>query len=216
MKITKFVDLSLPLNDDTPIYPGDPKPHFEVATTVEHDGYNLSGIYIGSQSGSHVDSPYHFSNDGTRVDHMGLDMFFGKGMKLDFSHKQAKEAITLAEVEPYLDQVADHPFVLFQTNWTKRAMGTDAYFDNPYVSGEVAEALVAHGIKFLGIDTINADFTGGTEFPVHDLFSKKNLMIGENWAHFEDITSDNFYLASFPLLMNTDGSPVRPVAIEVE
>lgn len=215
MKITRFDDLSLALNDDTPIYPGDPEPHFEVATTTEHDGYNLSSIHLGSQSGSHVDAPFHFRDDGRRVDQMALDMFFGKGLLIDVSDKKANEQITLADVRPYLSEVDSHPFVLFKTGWTDKYIHTEDYFKHPYVNGEVAKALVDHGVKFLGIDTINADQTGGTEFPVHDLFSNQNLMIGENWGHFDRIQSKNFYLASFPIYWHCDGSPVRPVAIEV-
>jgi len=215
MNIKQFDDLSLDLNDDTPIYPGDPEPHFEVATTTEHDGYNLSSIHLGSQSGSHVDAPFHFRDEGTRVDDMSLDLFFGKAMLIDVTGKGENEPITLDDVAPYLENVTTHPFVLFKTGWTDKYIHTETYFKHPFVSGEVAEALVAHGIRFLGIDTINADQTGGTEFPVHDLFSNRNLMIGENWGHFDRIQSDNFYLASFPIRWHCDGSPVRPVAIEV-
>ncbi len=46
---------------------------------------------------------------------------------------------------------------------------------HPYVNGDVAKYLVDNGVRFIGIDTINADQTGGTEFPVHDLFSEKKI-----------------------------------------
>ena len=39
-------------------------------------------------------------------------------------------------------------------------------------------------LDLLEFDTINADQTGGTEFPVHDLFSEKRLMIGEKLGLF--------------------------------
>ena len=44
MKVKKFVDLSWDLTENTPIYPGDPEPKIEVATTLEKEGYNLSGV----------------------------------------------------------------------------------------------------------------------------------------------------------------------------
>lgn len=215
MNITRFVDLSLPLNDNTPIYPGDPKPHFEVATTTDKEGYNLFGVFVGSQSGSHVDAPYHFADSGKLVDQMPLDLFFGKGLMIDVQGKQPGEAITLADIEDFLPAIKEHPFVLLHTGWAEAKMGTADFLNNPYVNREAAQALVDAGIKFLGIDTINADATGGDDFPVHDLFSANDLMIGENWAHFDQIKADHFYLAAFPLFMHTDGSPVRPVAIEV-
>ena len=48
------------------------------------------------------------------------------------------------------------------------------FFHHPYVNGDVAKYLVDNGVRFIGIDTINTDQTGGTEFPVHDLFSEKD------------------------------------------
>lgn len=46
----KIVDLSLPLTNNTPIYPGDPEPNISVATTLEQEGYNLHYLHIGSQT----------------------------------------------------------------------------------------------------------------------------------------------------------------------
>ena len=70
MKVKKMVDLSWEISDTTPIYPGDPEPHIETTHTIEKDYYNLSGVYVGTQTGSHVDSPYHFRNDGDTIDKM--------------------------------------------------------------------------------------------------------------------------------------------------
>ena len=77
--------------------------------------------------------------------------------------------------------------------------------------------LVDNGVRFIGIDTINADQTGGTEFPVHDLFSEKRLMIGENWAFFDQIDFERPYVIALPMkLIGCDGSPVRAIAVQWE
>lgn len=88
---------------------------------------------------------------------------------------------------------------------------------NQYVNGDVAKYLVDNGVRFIGIDTINADQTGGTEFPVHDLFSEKRLMIGENWAFFDQIDFERPYVIALPMkLIGCDGSPVRAIAVQWE
>ena len=215
-KVKKYVDLSWDLTKDTPIYPGDPEPNIEVATTIENEGYNLSGVYVGTQTGSHVDAPYHFSNDGDTIEKMELDYFFGEAVVVRVTDKKAKEEITMSDMVPYLDKITAGKIVLFNTNWYRK-LGTDAFFDHPYVSKEVAEYLVDKGVRFICIDTINADQTGGTEFPVHDLFAAKRLMIGENMAYFDHIDFDNVVVAAFQLkIVGTDGSPVRAVAMEIE
>ena len=216
MKIKKFVDLSWDVTEQTPIYPGDPEPKISVSTTLENEGYNLSRVSLGTQTGTHVDAPYHFSNEGETIENMELDFFFGEAVVIRVTDKNSNEKITMEDVMPYDEKIKEGTIVLFNTNWYKK-IGTEEFFTHPYVSGEVAEYLVNRGVRFLCIDTINADQTGGTEFPVHDLFSEKRLMIGENWAYFDHIDFDNVVLAAFPLkIVGTDGSPVRAVAMEIE
>lgn len=215
-KVKKFVDLTWDLTKDAPIYPGDPKPNIEVATTLEKEGYNLSGVYVGTQTGTHVDAPYHFSNEGATIDQMELDFFFGQAVVIHVTNKGAQEEITMEDVMPYDEKIKENTIVLFNTNWYKK-VGTPEFFEHPYVSGEVAQYLEKKGVRFICIDTINADQTGGTEFPVHDLFSEKRLMIGENMAYFDKIDFTNVVVAAFPMkIVGCDGSPVRAVAMEIE
>ena len=215
-KIKKIVDLSWEFTADTPIYPGDPEPSVTVATTLENEGYNLSTLVMGTQTGSHVDAPYHFSNEGATIDQMELDFFLGDAIVVRVTDKKAEEAITMEDIEPYKEQITPGKIVLFNTNWYKKR-GTEEFFHHPYVNGEVAHYLVEQGVRFIGIDTINADQTGGTEFPVRDLFSEKRLMIGENWAYFDKIDFENPYVIALPMnVVGCDGSPVRAIAVEWE
>ena len=215
-KIKKIVDLSWKFTADTPIYPGDPEPSVTVATTLENEGYNLSTLVMGTQTGSHVDAPYHFSNEGATIDQMELDFFLGDAIVVRVTDKKAEEAITMEDIEPYKEQITPGKIVLFNTNWYKKR-GTEEFFHHPYVNGEVAHYLVEQGVRFIGIDTINADQTGGTEFPVNDLFSEKRLMIGENWAYFDRIDFENPYIIAIPMkVVGCDGSPVRAIAVEWE
>lgn len=216
MKVKKIVDLSWPLTNNTSIYPGDPEPNITVATTIEKEGYNLSRIIMGTQTGSHVDAPYHFLNGANTIDRMDLRMFFGEAVVIKVTHKNKREEITLKDIKKYRDKIKENDIILFNTNWYKK-VGTDEYFDHPYISIEVAEFLIEKGVKFICIDTINADATGGSEFPVHDLFAKSNCMIGENMAYFDKIDFENVIIASFPMnIVGCDGSPVRIVAMESE
>ena len=215
-KIKKIVDLSWEFTAETPIYPGDPEPSVTVATTLENEGYNLSTLVMGTQTGTHVDAPYHFSNSGETIDNMELDFFLGEAVVVRVTDKKADEAITLEDIEPYKEEICEGKIVLFNTNWYK-TRGTDEFFHDPYVNGDVAKYLVDNGVRFIGIDTINADQTGGTEFPVHDLFSEKRLMIGENWAFFDQIDFERPYVIALPMkLIGCDGSPVRAIAVQWE
>jgi kynurenine formamidase len=213
-KILKIVDLSHTLKADTPVYPGDPVPSFTVATTIESEGYNLFTLILGSQTGSHVDAPYHFSNQGGTIDIMNLKHFIGNGLIIDVTYKKAKEEIRLEEVELYGEKIAEVDIVLFKTNWFKKAGSAD-FYDHPYLSKEGGEYLLAKGITTVGIDAINLDYTGGTEFPIHDMYSAAGGIIAENLAHLDEVDFDSPFIIFLPLkLLGCDGSPVRAAAID--
>lgn len=216
LKIKKIVDLSHPLTAETPVYPGDPLPSFSVATTVENEGYNLFNVVLGSQTGSHVDAPYHFSNAGATVDKMDLSYFMGNGVIIDMTYKKNKEQITKEEVKQFEKQIETVDIVLFKTDWYKKA-GTDEFYDHPFLSKEAGEYLLSKGIKTAGIDAINLDNTGGTEFPIHEMYSEAGGIIAENLANLDAVDFDTPFILFLPLsLIGCDGSPVRAVAIDYE
>lgn len=213
-KINKIVDLSHALTADTPVYPGDPVPNFSVATTIENEGYNLFNLILGSQTGSHVDAPYHFSKQGDTVDKMDLNRFIGNGLIIDVTYKNSKEQILLEEITKYEKQIEAADIVLFKTNWYKKA-GTSEFYNHPFLSKEGGEYLLSKGIKTVGIDAINLDNTGGTEFPIHDLYAKAGGIIAENLANLDSVDFDSPFVIFLPLkLIGCDGSPIRAVAID--
>jgi kynurenine formamidase len=212
--IMKIVDLSLPLTNQTPIYPGDPEPTISVATTIENEGYNLHYVHIGSQTGSHVDAPYHFCQNGQRIDESDLRLFIGTGVVIPVLGKGEQEEITMEDVEPYLDKLEPGKIVLFHTGWSQYA-GEEKYFLHPYVNIKVVDEMILRGIRTFFIDCINIDVTGGDSFPVHDAIAAVNGIIAENLTNFEGIDFDDPLISAFPLrIVGSDGSPVRAVAIQ--
>jgi kynurenine formamidase len=212
--IKKIIDLSHGLTAETPVYPGDPVPNFSVATTIENEGYNLFNVFLGSQTGSHVDAPYHFSNQGATVDKVDLKHFIGNGLIIDVTNKKGKEEITQGDIMKYEKQIELVDIVLFKTNWYKKA-GTDEFYDHPFLSKAGGEYLLSKGIKTVGIDAINLDNTGGTEFPIHDLYSAAGGIIAENLANLDSVDFQTPFIIFLPLkLVGCDGSPVRAVAID--
>jgi len=210
----KIVDLSLPLNNQTPIYPGDPEPNISVATTIENEGYNLHYVHIGSQTGSHVDAPYHFSPSGQKIDESDLSLFIGTGVVIPVWGKGEQEEITLADVESYLGQLEPGKIVLFHTGWSQYAK-EEKYFRHPYVNVEVITEMIQRGIRTFFIDCINIDVTGGDSFPVHDAVAEVNGIIAENLTNFAAIDFADPLICAFPLRIDRcDGSPVRAVAVQ--
>ena len=79
---------------------------------------------------------------------------------------------------------------LFATGWY-RTRGSARFFEHPYLAAEVGEALLAAGVRTIAIDTLNADRTGGDEFPIHDAFAAAGGLIAENLAGTEELGDDD-------------------------
>jgi len=211
----RLVDLSHPLTEHVPIYPGDPEPRIYPATTVAADGYNLSHVHIGTQTGTHIDAPFHFRDQGATVDRMPLELAAGPAIIVPVRGKRPFEEIALADLEPHRARLAPGRIVLFATGWYEHA-GTARFFEHPCLAAKVGRAILDAGVLTIAIDTLNADRTGGEEFPIHDMFADAGGFIAENLAGTAALdASGEPLLMLLPLnIVGCDGAPVRAVALE--
>jgi len=220
MEIVRVVDLSHPVTAETQVYPGDPVPHIAQHSTIERDGFNLMRITMGSQSGTHVDAPYHFDDDTKKIDEVPLPLFVGPATVLNCGELSARQAITSQLLGSQLERVQPGDIVLFKTGWSKH-YGTDEYFNNPYIDAALVRDLLARGVLTFGLDAINIDETPddshpGVGFPVHHLIAKAGGVICENLTNLEAIDFDRPLVSILPMkFIGIDGAPVRAVAMQV-
>ena len=218
--VREVVDLSHPLDDDTPVYPGDPVPRFSPAATVAADGYNVLHVRMGSQTGTHVDAPFHFLEDGARIDALPLDLFLGPAVVADVRGRAPHAPIGWADLAPVADRLGPGRMLLLHTGWDAH-WGTDAYFDHPYLDGDAAERVVAAGVRTIGLDALSLDETvlGGEPsggFAAHFAVLGAGGVIVENLRNLSAIASAEPVVSVLPLrLAGADGAPVRAVAFDV-
>lgn len=211
----RIIDLSIPITTTTPVYPGDPLPVLTPAAEIDPDGYQVTSLQIGSHTGTHVDAPSHFQKDGERIDESELGKFMGSGVVIHVTGKQPEEKITLDDVREQLEKAKSGVIVLFHTGWSKH-IGTDLYFQHPYLAVEVVEHLLEKGVRTFFIDALNVDPPDGSAFPVHEAITRVDGIIGENFCNFDQIDFDDPLILALPLkLEGVDGSPVRAVAVEL-
>ncbi|RST77612.1 cyclase family protein [Siminovitchia acidinfaciens] len=215
MEFKRIVDLTLPLDNNIPIFPGDPEPNVRPATTIEKHGYNTSHLDIGSHTGTHVDAPFHFRKEGKTIDRLPLESFIGEGVLIPATNKKSGEAITVEDAAPYFDKLGPGKVVLFHTGWTKY-LEEEEYFNHPYVDIEVIVKMLELGVRTFFIDALNIDPPNGEQFPAHEAITVVNGIIGENFTNFDQITFNKPLIIALPLkVANGDGSPVRAVAMEI-
>jgi kynurenine formamidase len=221
MRVRRIVDLSVPVGPGTQVYPGDPVPGFTVHATVRRDGYNLLSLALGSQTGTHVDAPYHFRDDAARIDELDLMLFAGPAVLLDVRGAGPRERITWAHLAPAADRIGPGVIVLICTGWSGH-YGTPAYFDHPFLDPDACERLLDLGVRTFCLDTVNIDETPDEEhpgdgYPVHHLIAAAGGVIGENFRNLELVDFPDPLVSCLPIaLERADGAPVRAVAMQVQ
>lgn len=215
-----LVDLSVPVGESTQVYPGDPQVRLAPHATIERDGFNLLSVRMGSQSGTHVDAPYHFSETGRRIDELPLERFAGRAVIVDATAAGERGRIGWPHIEPVADRMRPGTIVLFRTGWS-RHYGTAAYFAHPFLDAGACERLLALGVRTFGVDAPSLDETPdaghpGEGFPVHRLTAEADGVICENLRALDAVTFDDPFVSLLPIaLEHADGAPVRAVAMRL-
>jgi kynurenine formamidase len=216
-----IVDLSVPVGADTQVYPGDPVMEFSVHSTIERDGFNLLNVSMGSQTGTHVDAPFHFSEKGLKIDEIPLHRFVGRGVIVDARSAGARGRIGWDLIAPVADQVEPGSIIILHTGWSAH-YGTEEYFENPFLDADACRRLIELGARTFAIDAINIDETPdethpGEGFPVHHLIADVDGVICENMTNVAAIDFEAPFISLLPIAFEAaDGAPVRAVAIRLE
>ena len=213
MKKMKLIDLTHPISEDMPVYPGTEPPVVVAGCTVAEHGFYERKISMYTHTGTHVDPPAHLLEDGKTLDDFSVDHFFGPAAVIDVSGTENR-TIEVAELEPHLERIEGIDFLLIRTGWS-RYWGTDRYFSGfPVLSLEAAGMVAELGLKGIGFDTISPDPVESKSLPVHRVLMAAELILIENLTHLEQLPEGPFHLSCFPLaFVDADGSPVRAVAL---
>jgi kynurenine formamidase len=222
MHARRIVDLSVPLAESTQVFHGDPEPRLTPAATIEVDGFNLLSLELGSQTGTHVDAPYHFEEHGARIDELDLSLFAGPGTVIDVTGLAPRTRITwgaIAAGAPAADALGPGVIALLHTGWADR-YGTPEYFDHPFLDTDACRRMLGVGVRTFLLDCPSIDETPDAEhpgegFPAHRLIAAAGGVIGENLRNFAEIDFPPF-VSCLPLrLTGADGAPVRAVAMDL-
>lgn len=214
----RIVDLSHRVGPDTQVYPGDPEPRFEPAVTIATDGMNVLHVHLGSHSGTHVDAPYHFIEDGQRIDEMDPKLFVGPGVIIDVRGKEPRACISAEDLRPYENGLSEGVIVVLRTGWDEH-YGTPLYYDHPFLAASAARLMVDAGTRTVAIDALNVDetFLEGPhpeDFPAHRIILGSGGVIAENLTNLGAVDFPDPLISLLPIrLVGSDGAPVRAVAM---
>jgi arylformamidase len=199
----KFIDLSVAIDEKTPVYPGDPVIKIQPAGNLEKDGYEDHLISIGTHVGTHIDAPRHMVVGGKSLKDIPLENFTGRGIHIKNENKQFDlEAIKRVNIQ-------EGDIVLFETGMSQLYYQSEYFKDYPNITEEVANYLVEKRVKMLGVDTCSVDHD---QFIAHKILLSQEILILENLTNLSELEGQDFMIYAFPLNLSLDGSPLRVVA----
>lgn len=207
-----ILDLTHPLTEAMPVWPGSPQPELRQVATVAADGWDAKWLGLSSHHGTHIDAPAHMVEGAPTLDQLGAAWFVGPGWVVDVAHRAGGQ-IQVEDLEPHRDAIAAAGFVLLRTGWAAR-WGRDDYFrDFPVLAPEAAAWLAGTGVKGVGFDAISADPVDAPCANHLVLFRAGKILI-ENLTGLEYLVGRTFTFSCLPLAIEgADGSPVRAVAM---
>jgi arylformamidase len=88
--MTDIIDLTRVLDENLPIYTSgtysDPPLQIEPWCTIQQQGYKVSRLLMGTQSGTHIDAPAHFVADGATLEALPIQALIGQYLWVDLNH----------------------------------------------------------------------------------------------------------------------------------
>lgn len=207
-------DLSVPLRNDMPFYPGDPAP--QITRLEEHergDAWQTTHLALCAHLGTHVDAPRHRIRGGGTVDNLDLQILIGRAYVVDLT-----EVALEIRAEDLEAQTIPRETTRLILKTRNAALWQSNEFQKDFValSESGAQWLVARGIRLVAMDYLSADIFSSQDFRAHDVLLNARVVIVEG-VMTGTISAGWYTLVCLPLrLQDADGAPARAILIRGE
>ncbi len=218
MGMNRFIDVSHPIVEGMETYRPLPPPTVEVLNDYDASRYDgkaeflIASLHLCGNTGTYVDAPRHRFRDGTDLAGLPLERLANLEVVV-IDATDAGRAIG-PDVLPGGDLRGKA--LLVRTEFS-RHWGTESYFsDNPFLTAELCERLLAIGVVFVGIDSLNIDDIADMARPAHTTLLRAGVPICEHMTNLAAVPSGG-RLHAVPIAWVGGGTfPVRAYVIAGE
>ncbi|MBD1373086.1 arylformamidase [Hazenella sp. IB182357] len=201
----KIIDISQPLLEQIPVWPGDTPLTYDLAVTKEQSGsVNVGRIQMSVHTGTHVDAPYHFDVNGDQVNQLDLKIFMGQVRVIHLPNRMSIGASDFEGIS--LEGVKR--LIIRTDSWQDPTRFPETC---TYLRPDLVPLLAKKGIQLIGLDVPSVDPLDSKELPTHHALADAGIYILEG-AVLSHVEEGNYELIALPLpIVGGDGSPVRAV-----
>lgn len=201
----QYHDISRPIHTGMPVWPGDTPAEFTHVVTIPGGAVvNVGRLHLSAHTGTHADAPFHYNQDGKKIDELPLDLFVGPARVLDI-----RGHATITRDLLGTRNLAGATRLLFKSDrWTDPAVFPA---DWPLFAPDVPAWLAGLGVRLVGMDVPSVDHLTSKDLPIHHAIDRAGLIIIEN-LDLRAVAPGDYELIALPLrIPNGDGSPLRAV-----
>jgi arylformamidase len=206
-------DITLTITPESIVWPGDPTVKMERTSSIASgDSSNITKFTMSCHTGTHVDAPDHFLNNGKTVETLSLDLLVGRAYVLHLPDVNLITASILmdADIPPRTRRL------LFKTRNSEYWANNNKEFQTDFVglSVDAAELLVDRNVRLVGIDYLSiAPFKLGKA--VHNILLDAGVVVIEG-LDLSKVSQGRYTLTCLPLkLGGAEGAPTRAILVGV-
>jgi arylformamidase len=202
----EIIDISLPLDERLAVWPGDTEFAYELTWKRSAGAtVNVGAIRMSTHCGTHVDAPFHFLDDGQKVDELPPETFVGPALVVDVRGREK-----IARDHLPRDMKGATRLLLRTDAWNDRHVFPESV---PVLESDVPDWLGAQGIVLLGIDLPSVDAIDSKDLANHHALARNRIVILES-LNLRDVAEGVYNLVAAPLrVVAGDAAPVRALLI---
>lgn len=207
-----YIDISVPINSDLPVWPGSQNIEIKQSLSIKNsDIANESSINMNLHTGTHVDAPSHFINNGLSIDQIPITKFIGPAYVASIKNTETitKDILNNSSIPK------DTKRLLIQTDNTELWVSRNTKFYEDYIALSLCAAnwIVDKGIELVGIDYLSIQKYNDSPQTHIELLSN-NIVILEG-LNLSNVTEGWYDLICLPLkLEKIEASPARALLID--
>lgn len=189
--MARLIDISHPIVEGMDTYRPLPTPRVEILNNYDASRYEgksaflIASLHLCGNTGTYIDLPRHRFREG--VDLAGLPLESLADLPVVVVDATAAGRAIGPEMLPTDDLRGKA--LLVRTDFS-RHWGTDAYFAaNPFLTEGACTALVAAGVAFVGIDSLNIDDIADMARPAHTTLLGAGIPICEHMTNLGSLNA---------------------------
>lgn len=228
VSFSRVVDLTHTLTPSFPSFGGDVRLEMETVVTLAADGYNMYRWLLVEHTGTHMDAPFHFSDEGDDASAIAAENLHGPLAVIDLRARAEEDPDTQLTPDDLAAWEAEHgplpagAIVALLSGWEQhvnsdrfRNADADGVLHFPGFHIEAVEMMLAErDVKGIMVDTLSLDYGPSADFAVHYRWLPAGKWGIEGIASLGEVPANGAHvIVGGPKVAGATGGPTRIFAL---